>query len=119
MQAVRFARVCLEESVLYAAKRRTFGKALIQHPVIRWKVAEMARQVEATHAYLEQITLQMNRMDESEGMVRLGGDTALLKVRSPALEGKRTTRATRFDTKVAVAHTSTARRVPSPLGAQY
>ena len=86
MQAVRFARVCLEESMLYAAKRRTFGKALIQHPVIRWKVAEMARQVEATHAYLEQITLQMNRMDENEGMMRLGGDTALLKVRVDALQ---------------------------------
>ena len=55
---------CLEESVLYAAKRRTFGKNLIEHPVIRWKVAEMARQVEATHAYLEQITLQMNNMPE-------------------------------------------------------
>lgn len=25
-------------------KRKTFGKPLIEHPVIRWKIAEMARQ---------------------------------------------------------------------------
>lgn len=40
-------------------KRRTFGKPLVEHPVIRWKIAEMARQVECTHAQLEMITYQM------------------------------------------------------------
>mmetsp|Transcript_38208 Transcript_38208/g.53042 ORF Transcript_38208/g.53042 Transcript_38208/m.53042 type:complete len:149 (-) Transcript_38208:217-663(-) len=81
-QASRFARVCLEESVGFAAKRRTFGKKLIEHPVIRSKIAEMARQVEATHALLEQVTFQMNNMDPKEAMIRLGGDTALLKVQA-------------------------------------
>jgi len=82
VQANRFARVCLEESVKYAGKRRTFGKKLIEHPVIRWKVAEMARQVEATHALTEQVTHQMNQLGPEEAMIRLGGDTALLKVQA-------------------------------------
>lgn len=43
-QALRFARVCLEESFLWAHSRQTFGKKLIEHPVIRAKIAEMARQ---------------------------------------------------------------------------
>ena len=34
-QASRFARVCLEEAIVYAKKRSTFGKLLIEHPVIR------------------------------------------------------------------------------------
>lgn len=81
-QANRFARVCLEESVKYAGKRRTFGKKLFEHPVIRAKIAEMARLVESTHALLEQVTFQMNSMGPQEAMIRLGGDTALLKVQS-------------------------------------
>jgi len=58
VQANRFARVCLEESIKYGMRRRTFGKKLMEHPVIRWKVAEMARQVDATHAQLENVTWQ-------------------------------------------------------------
>ena len=48
VQATRLARVCLEESMKYAFKRETFGKPLIEHPVIRLKLAHMSRQVEAT-----------------------------------------------------------------------
>merc|ERR1719281_1587877 len=51
VQANRFARVCLEDAVQYAERRRTFGKTLMEHPVIRWKVAEMARQVQATKTF--------------------------------------------------------------------
>lgn len=76
----RFSRVCLEESIKYANKRKTFGKTLIQHPVIRWKVAEMARAVEATHAWLEWITYQLNTMTQMEAALKLGGQTALCKV---------------------------------------
>mmetsp|Transcript_66954 Transcript_66954/g.151243 ORF Transcript_66954/g.151243 Transcript_66954/m.151243 type:complete len:453 (-) Transcript_66954:121-1479(-) len=76
----RFSRVCLEESVKFANKRKTFGKTLIQHPVIRWKVAEMARLVEATHHWLEWVTYQMNTMGKVEANLKLGGHTALLKV---------------------------------------
>lgn len=45
VQCVRFARVCVEEAMKHAFKRKTFGKRLIDHPVIRAKLADMARQV--------------------------------------------------------------------------
>ena len=79
IQASRFARVCLEESMRYAFKRRTFGKLLIEHPVIRLKLAHMARQVEASHALLESITYQLTQMDYDEAVRVLGGPIALAK----------------------------------------
>ena len=78
VQANRFARVCLEESFKYASKRKTFGKFLIEHEVIRWKLAEMARQIEATHAWLEQVTHALN----SGATTQLAGPIALLKAHS-------------------------------------
>ena len=57
--ANRYARVCLEESIKYGRVRKTFSKRLMDHQVIRHKVAEMAREVESTHALLELIAYQM------------------------------------------------------------
>merc|ERR1712203_152767 len=61
-------------------KRKTFGKQLIQHDVTRWKLAEMARQVESTQAWLGNLTYQMQTMHHMEATMKLGGSTALLKV---------------------------------------
>ncbi len=33
VQALRFARVCLEEAMVHAQRRETFGKKLMEHPV--------------------------------------------------------------------------------------
>ncbi|KAF1810448.1 putative acyl-CoA dehydrogenase [Eremomyces bilateralis CBS 781.70] len=82
IQCVRFSRVCYEESMKYAHKRKTFGKKLIEHPVIRLKLAHMARQIEATYAWLENLTFQCQRMDETEAMLKLGGAIASLKAQS-------------------------------------
>ena len=60
--------MCLEESFKYAMKRKTFGKPLVEHPVIRWKIAEMARQVESMHAQLENLTYQMCTMSKKDAM---------------------------------------------------
>jgi hypothetical protein len=49
--------------------------------VIRWKLAEMARQVESTHAMLESLTYQMCTMTQEDANEFLGGDMALIKVR--------------------------------------
>lgn len=76
----RFSRVCMEEALKFANKRKTFGKTLIQHDVIRWKFAEMARQIESTHAWLETVTYQLQTMNHMEATMKLGGTTALLKV---------------------------------------
>ncbi len=40
----------------YSFKRKTFGKRLIEHPVIRLKLAQMARQVEGTHTHTASYT---------------------------------------------------------------
>jgi len=77
--ANRFARVCLEDAIKYAQQRKTFGKALVEHQIIRHKIAEMARQVEATHALLEQVAFQMSR-GVPDG--RLGPLVALAKVQA-------------------------------------
>ena len=73
------ARVCLEESIKYALKRKTFGQRLIDHPVIRFKIAQMARNVEATQSFLESVTFQMTTMPKSRWNNLLGGPIALLK----------------------------------------
>ncbi|PRP89639.1 hypothetical protein PROFUN_00903 [Planoprotostelium fungivorum] len=83
-QASRFARVCYEESFLYAHKRRAFGQRLIDQPVVRNKLAHMARLVEATHNWLEQVTYQMDTLSHSEAISTLGGTTALLKAQCTA-----------------------------------
>ncbi|RKP24039.1 putative acyl-CoA dehydrogenase [Syncephalis pseudoplumigaleata] len=82
MQATRCARVCLEEAIKYASKRETFGKPLIEHQVIRHKLADMARRIEATHAWMEQLLYQSKVMSHNEAMVKLGGPIALLKVQA-------------------------------------
>ncbi|GAA5861609.1 hypothetical protein JCM3774_002644 [Rhodotorula dairenensis] len=79
IQANRFARVCLEESMKYANKRKTFGKKLIDHPVIRAKLASMSQKVEATHAWLESIVYQTTKFDADTITFRGGGQMALLK----------------------------------------
>jgi alkylation response protein AidB-like acyl-CoA dehydrogenase len=80
-QAVRCARACLSEAWAHARVRRTFGTTLLGHGVLRAKLADMARRVEAAQALLEAHTYRM--MTASDG----GGDddglaasAALLKV---------------------------------------
>jgi alkylation response protein AidB-like acyl-CoA dehydrogenase len=85
IQCIRFSRVCYEESVKYANKRRTFGKKLIDHPVIRMKLAHMARQIEASYNWLENLIYQCQKMGETEAMLRLGGPIAGLKAQSTLL----------------------------------
>ncbi|KAI4132219.1 MAG: hypothetical protein LQ347_002659 [Umbilicaria vellea] len=82
IQCIRFSRVCYEESVKYAHKRRTFGKKLIDHPVIRLKLAHMARQIEASYNWLENLIYQCNVMQETEAMLKLGGAIAGLKAQA-------------------------------------
>ncbi|KAK0649373.1 acyl-CoA dehydrogenase/oxidase [Cercophora newfieldiana] len=82
IQCLRFSRVCYEESVKYANKRRTFGKKLIEHPVIRLKLAHMARQIEASYNWLESMIYQCEKMGETEAMLRLGGPIASLKAQA-------------------------------------
>lgn len=49
------ARVCHEEALNWARERRTFGARLADHQVIRHKLVEMDRMINATHAWLDQL----------------------------------------------------------------
>ncbi|GAA5928288.1 uncharacterized protein JCM15063_003839 [Sporobolomyces koalae] len=82
IQANRFARVCLEESIKYASKRKTFGKLLIDHPVIRAKIANMGQRIESTHAWLESVVYQTTQYDPDTISLRGGGTMALLKAQA-------------------------------------
>jgi len=74
--AVAYARVCFEDALAWARERETFGKRLADHQVIRHKFAEMARQIAATQAYLEQCVV---RVKAGETPV---ADLSLLKVQA-------------------------------------
>ncbi len=70
------ARVCLEEAANWAKDRKTFGKRLADHQVIRHKIAEMKQRINATQAYLQVCSRQM-QMGEPDA-----ADIAMLKVQS-------------------------------------
>lgn len=53
MGCCAYARVCLREAAEWAQIRETFGKPLIRHQSIRIKLADMARQIDATQAWVD------------------------------------------------------------------
>merc|ERR1719433_1086587 len=75
----RHARMVYEECMKWALQRKVFGKALIQQPVIRYKLAEMAASVETLHSMLEDLTYQMCKMSTQQINKDLAGPIALLK----------------------------------------
>ncbi|GAA5990047.1 hypothetical protein JCM11641_001486 [Rhodosporidiobolus odoratus] len=77
--AQRLARVCIEDSLNYANKRKVFGKKLVESEVIRHKFAHMARNVEAQQAWIESVVYQLDNLSKADGNRLLGGTTALLK----------------------------------------
>lgn len=51
----RKARICISQALAYAQDRTTFGKPLFANQVIRHKLANVAKDIEAHWAWLEQI----------------------------------------------------------------
>ncbi|KAI8620412.1 acyl-CoA dehydrogenase/oxidase [Chytriomyces sp. MP71] len=80
--AIRSARVCFEDAMAHAHRRKTFGKPLFEHGVIRNKLAHMARQIEASQAWMEHLTYQTTKLEPEEAMLKLGGPIALLKAQA-------------------------------------
>lgn len=75
----RHSRMVVDECMKWALTRKVFGKALMQQPVIRYKMAEMVAAVESVHSMLEDITYQMCKMTQPEINKHLAGPIALLK----------------------------------------
>ena len=71
-----YGRVCLEEAVAWATERKTFGKRLADHQVIRHKIAQMKQQLNATQAYIRMC------YESIEAGTPSPGDIALLKVQA-------------------------------------
>jgi butyryl-CoA dehydrogenase len=46
-QAIGIARAALEDALAYAQQRRTFGKPIVQHQAIQFKLADMATEIDA------------------------------------------------------------------------
>ncbi|HBD11125.1 MAG TPA: acyl-CoA dehydrogenase [Porticoccaceae bacterium] len=55
------AMVCMDEAVAWARERKTFGKTLMSHQVIRHKIAEMAKRILSTQSLLEKTAWQMDQ----------------------------------------------------------
>ena len=56
-----FARVCVEEAIAYAKERKTFGRPIAQHQVIRHKIVDMAQKVAASQAMLEMLAWRLEQ----------------------------------------------------------
>ena len=61
---VEAARVCFDEALAWAKERRTFGARLADHQVIRHKLVEMDRTINATRAWLDQLAWQIDHGDK-------------------------------------------------------
>ncbi|KAI1157860.1 acyl-CoA dehydrogenase [Nemania serpens] len=57
----RKARTCLSTALAYAYERETFGVPLISHQIIRHKIVNLAREVEAHWARIEQIAYHVKQ----------------------------------------------------------
>ena len=58
-QSVGMAQSALEAALAYARERRTFGKPLIEHQAVNFRLADMATQIEAgRHLYLHAARLR-------------------------------------------------------------
>ena len=58
-----FSQVCFDEALAWARERRTFGKPLVRHQVIRHKLVDMATAIAGVKATLEDLTW---RVDQGE-----------------------------------------------------
>jgi acyl-CoA dehydrogenase len=64
VQSIAFSRVCYNEALAWARERETFGKRLADHQVIRHKLVEMDRAINAHQAWLELLSWRLNQGDD-------------------------------------------------------
>jgi acyl-CoA dehydrogenase len=76
MGCCAYARVCLKEAAEWAQQRETFGKTLVKHQSIRIKLADMARQIGATQAWVDLCAWQVQQGRDKPA------DFAMLKVQA-------------------------------------
>ena len=81
VSATACARRCLELAVKHSMKRKTFNQRLIDHQMIRFKLAEMARTVEAMQCQIDHLAYIFDHQrDDVSFSKALGEVCALTKV---------------------------------------
>ena len=81
-RGVGLARACLNESIIYAQNRKTFGKPIAEHQAIQIKLADMATRVEAARLLVEQAATAYDsgsRCDLEAGMAKLFASEAAVE----------------------------------------
>ncbi|MCP3935391.1 MAG: acyl-CoA dehydrogenase [Actinomycetia bacterium] len=63
-QSIAFSRVCFNEALAWARERSTFGRKLAEHQVIRHKLVEMDRRINADQAWCELLAWRLNQGDD-------------------------------------------------------
>lgn len=61
--AVGLARVCYDEALAWARERKTFGKPLIRHQVIRHKLVDMATSIRAVECVIDDLAWRVDRRE--------------------------------------------------------
>ncbi|KAI8663686.1 hypothetical protein NCS57_00970300 [Fusarium keratoplasticum] len=79
---LRLARVCVGHAHDYATKRETFGKKLIENQIIRAKLVDSGKKIQAAYAWLEQLIWTRERLANHDGPDTLGASVAMLKTLS-------------------------------------
>lgn len=80
--SLRMARVCAEDSYKHAITRETFGKKLIENQVIRAKFSAMARSLDSTYSWMEQLVYISETAKKNGTDAGMGGLFANLKVQA-------------------------------------
>jgi acyl-CoA dehydrogenase len=78
--AVGYAMACTEEALGWARERRTFGRALVEHQVIRHKLVDMVRHAEAARAVVHDLAWRL--MHKAGDEAALVARTCLAKIQA-------------------------------------
>ncbi|MEO5737263.1 MAG: acyl-CoA dehydrogenase family protein [Variovorax sp.] len=65
--ALGFAQACLDEALGWAHARKTFGASLVDHQVIRHKLADMQMRIASTEAWVDAVAAQGDAL-EAQGI---------------------------------------------------
>ncbi|MDP9085226.1 MAG: acyl-CoA dehydrogenase family protein [Pseudomonadota bacterium] len=74
--AAAFSDVCLQDSIVWAKERRTFGQRLIDHQVIRHKLVDMAMRIAATQALVDRLAQAVRDGEEPVAEIAMAKNQA-------------------------------------------
>jgi len=78
--ALRMARACCEDAYSHAISRQTFSQPLLSNQVIRAKFTNMGREIETTHALIENLIYHSTTVSAEQRERDLASWYALVKV---------------------------------------